>query len=170
MPTPTYSQIYTTTVTGSATTQIEFGLIPATYSDLVMVCKIVPNNAGAAYLNLRVGTGNSIDTGGNYSAQQLVYTNGSVSAYQYFNDTNFEIVGNQYQTLGTFQLQIDINGYTSTAAWKTVFARVSASDNTSRQNLGPWKNTSALNIIRLSSANAAIGIGSTASLYGILRA
>lgn len=169
MPT-TYSQIFTTTVTGSATTQIEFGSIPSTYSDLVMVCKIVPNNAGAAYLNLRVGASNTIDTGGNYSAQQLVYTSGSVTAYQYFNDTNFEVVGNQYQTFGTFQLQIDLHGYAQTTAWKTILARVSASDNTSRQNLGPWKSTSVLNIIRLSSTNAAIGVGSTASLYGILRA
>lgn len=169
MPT-TYSQIYTTTVTGSATSQIEFGSIPNTYTDLVMVCKIKPNNAGAAYLNLRVGTGNTISTAEIYSAQQLVLTNGSVSAYQYFNDNNFEIVGNQFNTLGTFQLQIDINSYTTTSAWKTVFTRVSASDNASRQNLGPWKNTGALNIIRIYSSVASLGVGSTASLYGILRA
>lgn len=168
MPT-TFSQIYTTTVT-SATTQIEFNTIPNTYSDLVLSLKIVPNNAGTAYLNVGVGTGNSLDTGGNYAGQQLVFTNGSVSAYQVFTDTNFEIVGNQFQATGSFMVRMDLNGYTRTEAWKPVLLRASTSDNTSRQMLGTWKNTGAINIIRVYTQNAAIGVGSTASLFGILRA
>lgn len=163
----TFSQIYTTT-TASDSATVTFSSIPNTYSDLFLSCKIKPVNNGTAYLNVRVNS----DSGSNYSNQQLVFTNANASAYQVFNDTGIEIVGNQFQTNGTFNMTIDLNGYSSTSAWHPLMLKVDNTDSTSRKMLAIWKSTSAIDSITIfvSPTNSSIGAGSTFSLYGILRA
>lgn len=168
---PTYSQIFTTTL-ASAANNITFSSIPNTYTDLVLMGNIVPVNNGTAYLGVRVGTGNTLDTGTNYSQQQVVFTNSACSAYQTFNETAVEVIGNQFQTNGTFTVRVDLNSYAATVAWHPIQTKISIQDNTSRQSLAIWKNSSAINTVSLlnTAGNNCLGIGSTISLYGILRA
>jgi hypothetical protein len=171
MPTPTYSQIFTTTLT-TAANNITFSSIPNTYTDLVMIGNIVPASNGVAYLGVRVGTGNSLDTGGNYSQQQIVFTDAVCTAYQTFNETAVEVIGNQFQNNGSFTVRVDLNSYAATVAWHPIQTKISIQDNTSRQSLAIWKNSSAINTVSLlnTAGNNCLGVGSTISLFGILRA
>jgi hypothetical protein len=163
----TFSQIYTSTLTSNGGTFI-FNNIPNTYTDLFVSFKIIPYNAGGAYMNLRLGSNNTIDANSNYKNQQFYLTSGG-GAFDFSNTNTIELVGNQFQNLGSFQGNIRINGYTK-SAYKTVMTNMFTSDNTSRNYYSSWASTDTLNSISLFSNVNAFGVGSTASLYGIAAA
>ena len=160
----TFTQLGTYTLT-SNTNAFNFASIPSTYTDLWINFKIVPFNAGGAYMNINVGSGNTIDNGSNYKNQQF-YLTSSGGNLDFSNTASVELVGNQFQNLNAFQGSVRINGYT-TSAYKTIMTNMFTSDNTARNYFSSWASTNVLNVISLTSSVSAFGAGSTCSLYGI---
>jgi hypothetical protein len=165
MAAETYVALRTVTVT-SATTSVTLDSIPSTYSDLRVEGFIVPVNNGAAYLTMYL---NGENTGTNYSSTQMYWTaTGTPAGYRVSNQSNIEIVGNQFQTLTPFSIKTDIINYTSNSG-KAFLAEVRSIDNTNRSHACSWRNNAVVNSITYSTgtANASIGAGSTFTIYGI---
>lgn len=161
---PTFTQLGTYTLTSNGNA-FDFTSISSAYTDLWLNFKIVPNNAGGAYMNIRVGSGNTIDTGSNYKNQQF-YLTSSAGAFDFSNTNTIELVGNQFNTLNAFQGSVRINGY-NTSAYKAIVSDMFTSDNTARRYFSSWASTATLNCISVFTNVNAFGPGSTCSLYGI---
>jgi len=161
----TYDKIATTTL-GSATNTITFSAIAATWTDLRLVV------VGTASANLYTRMQFNGDTASNYSHTQIS-GNGTTAAserstaaiYIWFNNNYFINSG------GTGLWTADIFSYTGSTN-KTVLTTSSQDTNGSGTTLnavGLWRSTSAITSVTfLSSSN--LNIGTTATLYGILKA
>jgi hypothetical protein len=164
----TYIPLATTTL-GSDSSAITFQNISQLYTDLVVKATIKPQNTGTAYLGIRVGSSNTLDTGTNYSNTQLIYTGSGVSSYSPNNETFIEIVGNQFQAKSLFTLDLEIMNYSSTSYNKAFFADPRTADNTNRFAGCLWRSNNAINTISIynTSGSNSIAAGSTATIYGI---
>lgn len=160
----TYDKIQTYTVTGSAVSTVSFTSISSAYTDLVIAVNArdtstaglfrFNNDTSAAYnRTFFVGFGSSGSTSTNLGLNQF-YWDG-------------EGTGNTFSS--TF---IDINGYSQTAFPKVVQQRQGVPNISSAVVVGRWNNTSAINRIDFLSYSGGndIGVGSTFTIYGILRA
>lgn len=169
-------QLLNETTLGSDQANIEFGSIPATYRDLVIIGRGRSARAGNATdaLQMRVGNG-SVDSGSNYRYGQII--NGT-------NATNSQSAGATLLTLGdtglpgatadanafsTFDVQI--LDYTTATRRREVVVRTIAHVSSTVYNVhqieGAWLNTSqAINIVRLFPASANFVAGTRIALYG----
>jgi len=163
----TYEPIATTTL-GSAASSITFSSIPSTYTDLRLV--IVGQGSGNGYYAFRF---NGVSTN-TYNATYLVGNGSAVSSAR----------------LGAYSSGImHYSGFIPTTQWsmatldvfsyagstnKTCLSDYSADTNGSgSKELGVtlWSNTSAITSITIRTDSAAqYAVGTTATLYGILRA
>jgi hypothetical protein len=160
----TYEPIATTTL-GTAASSITFSSISANYTDLIVICNVLPSTNQS--FNLRVGNG-SIDTGTNYSYTRLFGSGASASSDRGSNTANSWGswgVFSQANTPLTFITQIQ--NYSNTTTNKTYITRI-ADDFT--QYVGAivslWRSTSAINTISLVSG-ANMSIGTIVTLYGV---
>lgn len=164
MPTPTYSTIATTTLSTNDTV-ITFTNIPSTYTDLVLVVKGLLTTAGDDSLNIRVGN-NSLDTGNNYyganlSANTTTVTNNWAQGSS-FNIGVFAGSGTQSSTI------VHFFSYAGSTL-KPLFSR-GGTTGFIRYGGGLWNSTSAINQIQVADYGLTMAAGTTASLYGILKA
>lgn len=162
----TYEPIATTTL-GSATNSINFTSIPSTYTDLVVILVGTVNIAAVPCIRF------NSDTATNYSGVQLVGNGSAVVTGRASNDT--QIFSNYSQNFSVTRpgfLQIDIFSYTSSKN-KTVLVRESRDENgfglTSLLG-GLWRNTAVITSINLRPESRNWNVGTTATLYGILKA
>lgn len=174
MANPTYKLIASVVVGAGGQAAIDFTSISSVYTDLLLVVSVRTDRAAVGDgLRLRVGN-SSIDTGTNYSDRYLQgdgasATSGSDSAATWIVSgistaasstastfSNIEIYFPNYA--GSSAKSISIDGASENAA-TTAYTTLSA---------GLWSGTSAINIIKLLSANSANFVQySTAYLYGI---
>ena len=166
----TYEPIATTTL-GSAASTITFSSITSSYTDLVLILvgTFSVNNKG-------VGIRLNSDTGSNYSLTSLVgdgtsAASSSINSFDYawgtynmaFSDTIPAVI------------RLDFLNYAGNTN-KTFLGSGSGDRNgTGRveRNVQLWRNTAAINSITLSaytSGSADFNAGTTATLYGILKA
>jgi len=172
MTTNTMVALQTVTVTGSAASTVNFDLSSVSgYTDLKLVCNIIPTNGGTAYVGYRVGNG-SVDTGSNYSYTGLYGTGSAAGSYNGTSDTKWDFEGTQFQTSSIFMMSVDIMNYANTTTYKTAISRSSRADTLVRAVVGLWRSTSAINKIQVftETGNASFGIGSTFTIYGIANA
>lgn len=169
---PATYQAITTTTLGSAASAMTIQDIPATYTDLIVVATIKPVNTGTAYLSIRVGSSNTLDTGSNYSNTQMVYSGTAVSVYSPDNQSTIEIVGNQFQAKDLFTLRLEFLNYANTSYNKAFFADPRTADNTNRFAGCLWRSNNAINTISIynSGSGNSIDAGSTLTVYGITAA
>ena len=162
MPTNTYVALDKVTV-GTATTSIVFSSIPATYTDLVIVCSVNYNSTGNNIL-----MGYNGDTGSNYSSTILAGNGSSAVSARFSNSSTGWILdyyggtANEY-----FTKVISIMSYSNTTTFKTGICRSSSASKEAVATVGLWRNTAAINQITLSAGGANFNVGSTFSLYGI---
>lgn len=162
----TYSTIATTTL-GSGASSITFSSISGAYTDLVIVCSVLPS--GSQSFNLRVGNG-SIDTGTNYSYTRI-YAGTSAASDRGSNTANpWGSWGVDAQTNTPVTFITQIQNYSNTTTNKTYLTRIA---DTYTSYVGAvvtlWRSTSAINTVSLvSSAN--MNAGTTVTLYGIASA
>jgi hypothetical protein len=167
MPT-TYEPIATTTL-GSNAANITFSSISSAYTDLRIVLVVKGDSSTNADLLVQFNS----DTGSNYSTTAL-YTNGStVTNYRQTSQAFItaatilfpNLSRGDYRGLGT----VDIFSYSGSTN-KTLLGTGSNDQNgagfVSRQ-VGLWRNTSAINSVKLYPASGTFAIGDTATLYGI---
>lgn len=165
MATATYVPIATTTL-GSANANITFSSISNTYTDLkiVLVGNITTSTANVAL------TFNS-DTAGNYSVTWL--DGNGTSA------TTNSITSLQYISLGVIDsgslpafINADIFSYAG-STFKSTLSTDSKDQNgsgTVRATVGMWRSTNAITSINLGLSASTFTAGTTATLYGILKA
>jgi len=163
----TYEPIATTTL-GSAASTITFSSIPATYTDLkiVWVYKDAGTSNETAWLRF------NSDTGSNYSRTTLRGDGSAASSTRNTNSTAiFVTAGNSDSTIDQM-LTVDVFNYAG-STYKTALIDSVQDENGSgwvSRIVGLWRNTSAITTIDLFLNGTNMAAGTTATLYGILKA
>lgn len=161
----TYEPIATNTL-GSATADITFSSIPATYTDLKLVIITAPSNGTVQYMDLQFNS----DTATNYSLVRLYGTGTGAGSAGGANGTaaKFGIVG---ASTTKFSLLIsNIFSYAG-STFKTTITDSASNISGSGQNnriVNTWRSTSAITSVKIFYAGGAnLVAGTTATLYGI---
>lgn len=175
----TYELISSYTVS-SATTDVDFTSIPATYTDLVLRAKGGCNGISQAFPIIRVNS----DTGTNYSSHAVISVGegtASSATYAYTqtnNSTTYMFNHDGYWTnsgaLNDFYVAEFIS-YANTNKWKTVVmqnsGRASGAYDGAYLAVGTWKSTSAITSINCRLTNSGtlrnFDVGTIFRLYGI---
>ena len=162
----TYEKIATTTL-GSATSTITFSSIAASWTDLRIVCTYLTTASGNVRLRF------NSDTGTNYSGTQLAGLGTSAISDRVTSGTFAYTVGNSTSSSTIpFLLEADIFSYAG-STYKTCLISTSADLNGSgsvEKWVDLYRSTSAINAILLYPSSGNFDIGTTATIYGILKA
>ena len=162
----TYEKIASTTL-GSASATITFSSIAATYTDLRLVLIAKSTSAGGVvYPAFRFNS----DTGTNYSNTFLIGNGSTTSSLRGINETQMGIASNGSDSTTPGLYTLDIFSYAG-SNYKTILASENADANGSGtvvRSVHLWRSTSAITSILI--RNGDYEIGTTATLYGILKA
>jgi hypothetical protein len=159
--TATYESIATTTLT-SSTANITFSSIPATYTDLKVVCVATGSgNFGARFNG---------DTGSNYTRTDLISNGSSASSYRPGIYQSYIAIDNALSGLGTTPqfYTIDVFSYGGSTL-KTALITANEDNNGSgyvSYQVALWNSTSAINSVTVLGSST-LDVGTTATLYGI---
>jgi len=162
----TYEPIATNTLS-SAASSIAFSSIPATYTDLRLV--LVGTATAALSERFRFNS----DTATNYS-YTIMYGDGSAAGSGRGSNVTF-IRGtfmNSWSTTIPVMVTLDIFSYAGSTR-KTCLLSVSQDLNGSgaaERSAAIWRSTSAINNIEIFASTSTFAAGTTATLYGILKA
>lgn len=162
----TYEQIATHTVTGSATTTVSFTSISAAYTDLVV--SVIGQDSVNSYMLLRFNN----DSGNNYGRIYLLYDGSTLATGQNANISSIYANANMNNS-GWTANYYEINNYSSTAVTgKPVLQRDGQGNAETILTVGRWNSSAAINRIDFINPTGAAGItvGSTFTIYGILKA
>lgn len=174
MPTATYEHITTTTITGSATSTVDFTSITSAFTDLKLVIQAKASADGdIIYCRL-----NNDSTSGNYLWGYVTLfgngttTNSGVSnrgASQTYGMISWDACPN---TDGQNLISIThFNNYSDTSKYKTFLTRTGSNKGSNYNGteiiISEWASTSAINRITLTLSTTTFAIGSKFSLYGI---
>jgi hypothetical protein len=165
----TYENIATTTL-GSAASTITLSSIPATYTDLRLVVVGAATGVGI-HMNAQFNS----DTGTNYSVTSLIGTGASAISGRTTSANQMLLSTNQLITTNPAMVTMDILSYRG-STFKTSLNTATNDKNGSGivlRNVGLWRSTSAITSITLLDTYGGGGqfdVGTTATLYGILRA
>lgn len=165
----TYDSITTTTL-GSATATINFNSISSAYTDLKVIVVGSPA-AGGVDLCMRLNN----NSGVTYSNTYLVGNGSAASSTRNNGDSNYRVSINGFASSSVpFFTEIDIFNYANTSANKSILAKFSQDQNGSgniQATVGMCQLTSAVTSVNLFwSGGTNFAAGTTATLYGILRA
>jgi hypothetical protein len=170
----TYDFIATTTL-GSNQSSVVFSSIPATYTDLRMVCQVTSNVDGRDLI-IQFNS----DTGANYSYTAMQGNGSTINQNQVNNSSNPRVSGQSNYLSSTVRkfFEIDIMRYSNTSVNKTCLFRGSGDTGTSVDNyptisncVTTWRNTAAINRVEVfPQSTYAFTTNSTFSLYGITAA
>lgn len=168
----TMAKLAEVTVTGSAAATIDFTNIVQTYRHLLIEL-VSLNNTGAANVLMRFSSdGTTFDSGNNYDWQ---YDSGSAAAEEAGEllATSSLLAGSHGSASNVMSpATIKILDYTN-AYQKTALIQYSRKSGTSSGNLiaglagGYWRNTAAIQGVRLLPASNSFAVGSRATLYGL---
>lgn len=162
----TYEPIATTTL-GSAAASITFSSIAASWTDLRIVFVGIATSATGLRAQF------NSDTTTNYSRTTLLGDGGSASSQRGTNVTfiSLSVNDNLSTTIPTLR-NMDIFSYAG-STYKTVLTGESTDLNGSgAATIGVqlWRSTAAITTVSLNVSGTTIAAGSTATLYGILKA
>jgi hypothetical protein len=169
----TYDKIASTTLS-SAATNITFSSIAASWTDIKIVMMAADNTSQNSDIRLRFNS----DTGSNYSATILRGNGVAPSSYSRTNYSYIEAgrIAGSSQTNVYSLIMIDIFSYAGSTN-KTTLVEFNSDFNDTGGNsrvgriAGLWRNTAAITTIDLSNSGGNdFKAGTTATLYGILRA
>jgi hypothetical protein len=165
----TYDKIATTTL-GTAATSITFSSITGSYTDLRIVF-IIPTMTGTTGARIQFNG----DTASNYSYTALGGDGATAQSLRGTSQTEYKIGGafvNPSATVPYFY-EIDIFSYAGSTN-KTALASFNNDQNGAgsiEKTVGLWRSTSAItSLVLKSNGTVTFGIGTTATLYGILKA
>lgn len=160
--TSTEVAIATTTLSSAAST-ITFSSIPATYTDLRLV--VVVNTASAlSQASIRI----NLDSNANYSRTSITADGAQAGSSQVTSQGQIGFGESNMSTTVPTMMLWDFFSYAGSTN-KTVLGQAFYDYNGSGGTVslvGLWRNTAAINSIRLQGST--FGIGTTATLYGIL--
>lgn len=157
--TATYSLITSTTLT-STSASVTLNSIPATFTDLILVCNLF--SSGTTYSSIRFNG----DTATNYSLTDLYGDGGGgVTSSRQANQSQ----GGAGPSMGSGSVfHYNINDYANTTTYKTALIRNANPSNGNFLSASLWRSTAAINSITLiTSTGDSWSVGSTFKLYGI---
>ena len=166
--TATYEKIATSTLVSSTQT-VTLSSIPATYTDLVLVCSI-KGDAASMSVVFRVNG----DTGSNYSATYLEGTGSAASSARVSSQTQIPLSASVSYNSTNFGTQIiQAMNYSNTTTYKTFLQRFNSASGGSfpgvSTSVGLWRSTAAIfqfDIISTAGGQNFVA-GSTFTIYGI---
>lgn len=166
----TYEPIATQTL-GSAASSITFSSIPATYTDLRLVLTCFKDGADEAYPAFQLNT----DTATNYSTTRITGNGSTATSSRQTNQTSIMIDGefggtSTIPTFGTVDL-LNYAGSTNKTCLVTNNCDKNGTGGVGRL-VGLWRNTAAITSIKIIGVGLVynLGVGTTATLYGIKNA
>jgi len=161
----TYEKIATTTL-GTAAATVTFSSISGSYTDLVLIIRGT-NSASTDDVALQFNG----DTTTNYSRTFLEGT-GSVIASSRSTSLVAAALGGYVASSANFNSIINIMNYSNTTTYKTQVSRGNNPTGNLYATVGLWRNTAAINsiLIKWYSSAGQFGIGTTFTIYGILKA
>lgn len=170
----TFELIASTSVTGATASSLDFSVIPATYTDLVVKLSLRVNAGSGGYQTYVRFNG---DTGSNYNWRNLLGTGSSaVSQNPGAPETGMRITisDSSGDTASTFSnAELYIPNYAG-STYKSVSADGVSENNatgaTADLAAGIWNSTSAINAISIFASGASLVTNSTAYLYGVKNA
>lgn len=172
-PLTDYESIATVTVGASAVASIDFTSIVGTYTHL-QIRGIARTANAVTYGGLRLQLGNgSIDTGTTYNTHDLYGDGSTVTASNTTNSANIYGGTITSASLGASMFGVavvDILDYSNTNKYKTVRTLNGADGNGSGYvgiMSGAWRNTAAINTIKLFATSGNFVQYSSFALYGI---
>jgi hypothetical protein len=161
----TYEPIATTTL-GTAAASITFSSISSAYTDLRLVFV-----GGTSTATLEMWFRVNSDTGTNYSQTNL-YGNGATAASNRTSNANYIVLSSTAPGTPVEFVTVDLFSYAG-STYKTVLVTDSNDKNGSGfvyRNAGLWRSTSAITSVTVLSEAGNLVAGTTATLYGILKA
>ena len=165
MPTLTYEKIATNTL-GSANVNIDFTSITSTYTDLRIVLVGSITSSGNAWMQFNG------DTGANYSFTRIVGDGSTATSNRGTGYSRFQLSTSSVPAATPQLFTVDIFSYAGSTN-KTILVESSqdlnGSGNVTRW-VELWRNTSAITSIKLIALSDTFTAGTTATLYGILKA
>ena len=170
MPT-TYEKIQSTTLS-SAAADITFSSISSAYTDFKLVLVARSNNTGTPREDLYIRFNS--DTASNYSTTILYGQDGSIGSFRQSSQTRINAYTGLPGTSGQFSLtMVDVFSYAGSAN-KTCLISVNNDQNTVggevNVQVGLYRSTSAITSITVLPQTNSFDVGTTATLYGILKA
>lgn len=161
----TYEPIATTTLS-SATATITFSSIPSTYTDLRFVFRGTPTTTSNVSMRL------NSDTGSNYS-QTMVHGAVSTASSNRYQGTYFYItyITNFVSNLPS-AITMDILSYSGSTFKTCLFTQLQNYSGTGSLSYvaGLYRSTAAINTVEITADSNTWQTGTTATLYGILKA
>lgn len=160
----TYEKIFSNTLT-TAATDLTFSNIPNTYTDLILVI----NSAVATLNNSSYIQFNGNSTGNKYSVT-IFSTNGSTitaTRYTSFNSPYIEWNGIPSTTANETANIVHIMNYANTNVYKTFLCRSNNGTYGVDGIAGTWRDTSAIDSIKIIQPTYNFSVGSSFTLYGI---
>ena len=163
----TYEKIQSYTL-GSAASSIDFTSIGSGYTDLRLVVVGTISNAGYDVV-MRFNS----DTGSNYSFTYLGGTGSAANSGRGTSTSNIQLnAGAGWSTTIPSMAAIDIFSYAG-STYKTALNLLSNDQNGSgsvNAIVGLWRSTSAITSVSIIGSSTNLQTGTTATLYGILKA
>ena len=163
----TYDKIATTTLSTSASS-ITFSSISSAYTDLRLVLTSLSSTGNTQYFTLNT------DTGTNYSYTMLYGTGSAASSFRTTSGSRIDVASDVVSASSTipFFITVDLFSYAGSTN-KTCLVSSSEDLNGSGvvvSRVGLWRSTSAINQIVINRTAGNYNTGTTATLYGILKA
>ena len=162
----TYTRIAAQCLTAAAAS-VTFSSIPATYTDLVLVCNLGSTSALQAII-MRANN----DTGSNYSYRMMRGNGSTASAEQQASQTQVRIAVavDTSDKPGDENIITNIMNYSNTTTFKTFLGRAGQAGTATEANVSMWRSTAAINRLDIGLTGSTFVPGSTFTLYGILKA
>jgi hypothetical protein len=160
----TYEKIASTTL-GSTSATITFSSIAATYTDL----RLVLTGTGSATLNVNLKYNN--DSSALYSQTNLAGDGTSAESTRQTSQTFIKQMYNLFNTTPTL-LTYDVFSYAG-STYKTTLITNASDDNGSGRivnTVGLYQSATAISRVDLTASTSTFAVGTTATLYGILKA
>ena len=161
----TYEKIQSTTL-GSAAASIDFTSIGSAYTDLRLV---ITHTGTSGFVSLLMTYNN--DTSLNYSNTYIYGDGSSAGSSRSTSQANIYLNYNGASTIPHLHT-VDIFSYAG-STYKTCLVAGSEDTNGSgivNRLVGLWRSTSAITSIKLTADTSTYAVGTTATLYGILKA
>ena len=161
MPTSTYEKIEAKTL-ASATSSVAFTIIPATYTDLVLV-SVTKSTTGN---NTRLTFNN--DGSALYSNTSLGGTGTTAVSRRDSGVTYMRLDWDGYNQTTEFNVHItNVQNYANTTTYKTALTRSGSGPTGVDALVGLYRSTSAISRLDVIASAGNFDIGSTFTLYGI---
>jgi hypothetical protein len=162
----TYEPIATTTL-GTAAATISFTSISSAYTDVRLVL-VGTHATGAATIRMQVNT----DTGSNYSITELSGDGATATSSRSTGSSRINCGNANFNNTLPSLITVDWFSY-SGSTYKTCLVTTSQDRNGSGvvyRTVGLWRDTSAITSIQVFPSSGNFAAGTTATLYGILKA